>query len=163
MLLGSDEKTGGVDIVMDPSNPNTLIVSQWNRIRKRWSDPVPEDGDYLYKTTDAGKTWKKLTNGLPETKFTGRIGLNFSKSNPNVVYAYVDNHTPKREPKEGELDPYGRPIQVIPYGVQVYRSDDKGENWNWTVRLKKTVPIYLSVTISPQLRVPPAAVDMRSN
>ncbi len=128
-VLGSDEKTGGVDIVMDPSNPNTLIVSQWNRIRRRWSDPVPEDGDYLYKTTDAGKTWKKLTNGLPETKFTGRIGLNFSKSNPNVVYAYVDNHTPKREPKEGELDPYGRPIQVIPFGVQVYRSDDKGENW----------------------------------
>ena len=129
-VLGSDEKTGGVDIVMDPSDPNTLIVSQWNRIRRRWSDPVPEDGDYLYKTTDAGKTWKKLTSGLPETKFTGRIGLNFSKSNPNVVYAYVDNHTPKREPKEGELDPYGRPIQVIPYGVQVYRSDDKGENWS---------------------------------
>lgn len=128
-ILGSDEKTGGVDIVMDPSNPNTLIASTWNRIRKRWSDPVPADGDYLYKTTDAGKTWKKLTNGLPETKFTGRIGLSFSKSSPNVVYAYVDNHTPKREPKEGELDPYGRPIQVIPFGVQVYRSDDKGENW----------------------------------
>ena len=128
-ILGSDEKTGSVDLVMDPSDPNTLIVSTWNRIRRRWSDPVPEDGDYLYKTTDAGKTWKKLTNGLPETKFTGRIGLSFSKSNTNVVYAYVDNHTPKRAPKEGELDPYGRPIQVIPYGVQVYRSDDKGENW----------------------------------
>lgn len=128
-ILGSDEKTGGVDIVMDPSNPNTLIASTWNRIRKRWSDPVPADGDYLYKTTDAGKTWKKLTKGLPESKFTGRIGLSFSKSNPNVVYAYVDNHTPKRDPKEGELDPYGRPIQVIPFGVQVYRSDDKGEKW----------------------------------
>jgi photosystem II stability/assembly factor-like uncharacterized protein len=128
-ILGSDEKTGGVDIVMDPSNPNILIASTWNRIRKRWSDPVPADGDYLYKTTDAGKTWKKLTNGLPETKYTGRIGLAFSKSSPNVVYAYVDNHTPKREPKEGELDPYGRPIQVIPFGVQVYRSEDKGENW----------------------------------
>jgi len=128
-VLGNDEKTGGVDLVMDPSDPNTLIASTWNRIRRRWSDPVPEDGDFLYKTTDAGKTWKKLTNGLPETKFTGRIGLNFSKSNPNVVYAYVDNHTPKRDPKEGELDPYGRPIQVIPFGVQVYRSDDKGESW----------------------------------
>jgi photosystem II stability/assembly factor-like uncharacterized protein len=83
----------------------------------------------LYKTTDGGKTWKPLTQGLPETKYTGRIGLSISKSNSNIVYAYVDNHTPKREPKPGELDPYGRPIQVIPFGVQVYRSEDKGESW----------------------------------
>jgi photosystem II stability/assembly factor-like uncharacterized protein len=128
-MLGNDVKTGAIDIVMDPTNPELLIVSTWNRIRRRWSDPVPEDGDYVYKTTDGGANWKKLTTGLPETKFTGRIGLTFSKSNPNVVYAYVDNHTPKREPKAGELDPYGRPIQVIPFGVQVYRSDDKGESW----------------------------------
>jgi photosystem II stability/assembly factor-like uncharacterized protein len=128
-VLGSDEKVGSIDMVMDPTDPNTLIVSTWNRIRRRWSDPIPEDGDYLYKTTDGGKNWRKLTDGLPDTKFTGRIGLTISKSNPNVVYAYVDNHTPKRDPKEGELDPYGRPIQVIPFGVQVYRSDDKGEHW----------------------------------
>ena len=128
-ILGNDEKTGVVDVVMDPSNPDVLIVSTWNRIRRRWSDPVPEDGDHLYKTTDGGKTWKKLTQGLPETKFTGRIGLSISKSNPNIVYAYVDNHTPKRDPKAGELDPYGRPIQVIPFGVQVYKSEDKGESW----------------------------------
>ncbi len=128
-LLGNDEKTGVVDIVMDPSDPEVLIVSTWNRIRRRWSDPVPEDGDYIYKTTDGGKSWKKLTQGLPETKFTGRIGLTISKSNPSILYAYIDNHTPKRDPKAGELDPYGRPIQVIPYGVQVYKSEDKGESW----------------------------------
>jgi len=128
-ILGSDEKTGAVDMVMDPTNPDLIIVSTWNRIRRRWSDPVPEDGDYLYKTTDGGKNWRKLTAGLPETKFTGRIGLSFSKSNPNVVYSYVDNHTSKRDPKLGELDPYGRPIQVIPFGVQVYRSEDKGDTW----------------------------------
>ena len=128
-ILGSDEKTGAVDMVMDPTNPDLIIVSTWNRIRRRWSDPVPEDGDYLYKTTDGGKNWRKLTAGLPETKFTGRIGLSFSKSNPNVVYSYVDNHTSKRDPKPGELDPYGRPIQVIPFGVQVYRSEDKGDTW----------------------------------
>jgi photosystem II stability/assembly factor-like uncharacterized protein len=128
-ILGNDQKTGVVDVVMDPSNPDIILVSTWNRIRRRWSDPVPEDGDYLYKTTDGGKTWKPLTQGLPETKYTGRIGLSISKSNSNIVYAYVDNHTPKREPKPGELDPYGRPIQVIPFGVQVYRSEDKGESW----------------------------------
>jgi photosystem II stability/assembly factor-like uncharacterized protein len=128
-ILGNDDHTGAIDLVMDPSDPNTLLASTWNRIRRRWSDPVPEDGDHIYKTTDGGRTWSVSDNGLPQTKFTGRIGLHFSRSNPNVVYAYVDNHSPKREPKAGELDPYGRPIQVIPFGVQVWRSDDKGANW----------------------------------
>jgi len=85
-ILGNDEKTGAIDLVMDPTNPDLIIASTWNRIRRRWSDPVPEDGDYIYKTVDAGKTWSKLTNGLPETKYTGRVGLCFSKSKPNVVY-----------------------------------------------------------------------------
>lgn len=129
-ILGTDEKTGAIDLVMDPSDPNVIIASTWNRIRRRWSDPVPEDGDHLYKTVDGGKTWRVSDKGLPETRYTGRIGLSFSRSNPKVVYAYVDNHTPKRDPKANELDPYGRPIQVIPYGVQVYRSDDKGESWS---------------------------------
>ncbi len=128
-ILGSDDHTGAIDLVMDPSDPNTLLASTWNRIRRRWSDPVPEDGDHIYKTTDGGKTWAVSDNGLPQTKFTGRIGLHFSRSNPNIVYASVDNHSPKREPRAGELDPYGRPIQVIPYGLQVWRSDDKGNNW----------------------------------
>jgi len=128
-ILGNDDHTGAIDIAMDPSDPNMLLASTWNRIRRRWSDPVPEDGDHIYKTTDGGATWQVVDDGLPETKFTGRIGLAFSRSNPNVVYASVDNHTPKREPKPNELDPYGRPIQVIPYGLQVYRSDDKGGHW----------------------------------
>jgi photosystem II stability/assembly factor-like uncharacterized protein len=128
-ILGNDDRTGAIDLVMDPSDPNTLLASTWNRIRRRWSDPVPEDGDHIYKTTDGGKIWAVSDNGLPQTKFTGRIGLHFSRSNPNIVYASVDNHSPKREPRAGELDPYGRPIQVIPFGVQVWRSDDKGSNW----------------------------------
>jgi photosystem II stability/assembly factor-like uncharacterized protein len=106
-----------------------MYASTWNRIRLRWSDPTPQDGDFIWKTIDGGKTWTKLTNGLPQTKFTGRVGIALSRSNPNILYAYIDNHTPKREPKAGELDPYGRPIQVIPFGVQVWRSDDAGQNF----------------------------------
>lgn len=129
-ILYQDEKTGCNDLRMDPSDPNIIYASMWNRIRKRWSDPVPEDGDHIYKTTDGGKTWKPLTNGLPDTKRTGRVGLAISESNPNVVYAFVDNHESKREVKEGELDPYGRPRDFVAKGVEVYRSNDKGENWN---------------------------------
>lgn len=128
-ILGNDDKSGCIDLRMDPSDPNTIYASMWNRIRKRWSDPVPEPGDYIYKTTDGGKTWKPLTNGLPDTKNTGRIGLNISRSNPSVIYAFVDNHDKKREPKKDELDAYGRVREIVVKGVEVYRSNDKGENW----------------------------------
>ena len=129
-ILGNDDKSGCIDLRMDPSDPNIIYASMWNRIRKRWSDPVPEDNDHIYKTTDGGKTWKPLTVGLPETKNTGRIGLAVAQSNPSVVYAFVDNHEKKREPKEGEKDSYGRIKEIVVKGVEVYRSSDKGESWN---------------------------------
>ncbi|MBS1509665.1 MAG: hypothetical protein JST86_02395 [Bacteroidetes bacterium] len=128
-ILGNDDHSGCIDLRMDPADPNTLYASMWNRIRKRWSDPVPEDNDFIYKTTDGGKTWKPITNGLPNTKKTGRIGIDISRSNPNVLYAFVDNHDKKREPRPGEKDSYGRIKEIVVKGVEVYRSDDKGEHW----------------------------------
>ena len=128
-ILYVDEKTGCIDLVMDPSDPNTLYASMWNRIRRRWSDPVPEDGDHIYKTTDGGKTWKIISNGLPDTKLTGRIGLAVSHSNPNIVYAFVDDHTKKRDPQPGETDSYERQVQKVVIGGAVYRSNNKGESW----------------------------------
>jgi photosystem II stability/assembly factor-like uncharacterized protein len=128
-VLYQNEKTGCIDLLIDPSEPNTLYASMWNRIRKRWSDPTPEDGDYLYKSTDEGKTWKIIKNGLPDTKNTGRIGLAICASKPNILYAYVDNHTPKRQGNDGELDSYGRPKELVILGAKVYKSSDKGESW----------------------------------
>jgi photosystem II stability/assembly factor-like uncharacterized protein len=124
-----DEKTGCIDLAFDPSDVNTLYASMWNRIRKRYSDPTPEDGDFLCKSTNAGKTWRMINKGLPDTKLTGRIGLAVSPSNPKVLYAYVDDHNIKREPKEGETDSYERIVQKVVIGASIYRSDDKGENW----------------------------------
>lgn len=66
--------------------------------KKRWSDPMPEDGDHLYKSTDAGKTWTIINKGLPDTKLTGRVGIAISQSNPNVLYAFVDDHNKKEIP-----------------------------------------------------------------
>jgi photosystem II stability/assembly factor-like uncharacterized protein len=114
---------------MDPSDPNILYASMWNRIRRRWSDPVPEDGDHMYKTTDGGNTWKIINKGLPDTKMTGRIGLAVSQSNPNTLYAFVDDHNKKRDPNPGEKDSYERDIKKVVIGGAVYRSNDKGESW----------------------------------
>ena len=129
-ILYINEKVGAIDLVMDPQKPDTLIASMWNRIRQRWSDPVPGGEDGLFKTTDGGKTWKELTNGLPDTKTTGRIGLDLCLSKPNVVYAYVDNHSVLRMPEPGQRDSYGR-LRTYPdiVGAEVYRSDDQGETW----------------------------------
>ena len=93
------------------------------------SDPVPEDGDHIYRTTDGGKTWKIIDKGLPDTKLTGRIGIAISHSNPNVLYAFVDDHNKKRDPKPGETDSYERQVQKVVIGGAVYRSGNKGETW----------------------------------
>ena len=128
-ILFESEKSGCIDLVMDPSDPNTLYASFWSRTRKRWSDPIPEDGDYIYKTTDGGKTWKKIVNGLPDTKNTGRVGIAISHSNPNVLYAFVDDHNKKRDPKPNETDSYERKVQKVVIGGAIYKSNDKGETW----------------------------------
>ena len=129
-VLYINEKIGAIDLVMDPTKPDILIASMVNRIRQRWSDPVPEGGDGLFKTMDGGKTWKELSKGLPDTKMTGRIGLDICPTKPNVVYAFVDNHTITRIPEPGERDSYGR-LRTYPdiIGAEVYRSDDQGETW----------------------------------
>ncbi|MBZ5496277.1 MAG: hypothetical protein LAP85_07735 [Acidobacteriia bacterium] len=125
-----DDQTGAIDLIMDPRNPNVLIASMWRRIRQRWSDPVPS-GDGLFKTTDGGQNWRKLTNGLPQDwKVIGRIGLDFCLTKPDIVYAYVDNHTPTGPYPAGALDSYRRPMTYPRImGAEVYRSDDLGETW----------------------------------
>jgi photosystem II stability/assembly factor-like uncharacterized protein len=128
-VLYVNEKVGANDIVMDPQNPETLYAATWNRIRRRWSDPVPGGEDGLFKTTDGGKTWTPINTGLPDTTFTGRIGIDLCRTKPSTLYAYVDNHTPGAEAKAGEVDSYGRPRQRGIVGAEVYRSDDSGASW----------------------------------
>jgi photosystem II stability/assembly factor-like uncharacterized protein len=138
-VLYVNEKVGSNDLAMDPQDPETLYAATWNRIRRRWSDPVPGGEDGLYKTTDGGKTWKPINNGLPDTQFTGRIGIDLCRTKPNVVYAFVDNHTPGKEPGASELDSYGRPRQRGIIGAEIYRSDDKGETWQ---KMSPTTPYF---------------------
>lgn len=156
-ILYINEKIGAADLVRDPSDSNILYASMWNRIRRRWSDPRPGPGDGIFKTTDGGKTWKHLTNGLPPLEFTGRIGLDVARTNPNVVYAFVDNHEIARKPKEGELDGYGRPLVRTVKGAEVYRSDDKGVTWSKVSPSNKEMREFYSTYgwVFGQIRVDP--------
>ncbi len=113
-VLYVDEKTGAIDLIMDPSNPDTLYAATWQRIRFKWNDPrnSPDyTGSGIHKTTDGGKTWKAINSGLPEPKFRGRIGIDLCRANPNVLYAFIDDYEVARPSTEEESDSYGRPVE----------------------------------------------------
>jgi photosystem II stability/assembly factor-like uncharacterized protein len=132
-ILYVNDKTGANDLVMDPSNPDVLYASTWQRIRKKWNDPrnFPDyTGSGVYKTADGGKTWTAMNAGLPEPRYRGRIGLDLCRSKPNVVYAFIDNYEKGRDATEEErLDSYGLPSSGFIKGATVYRSDDGAASW----------------------------------
>lgn len=92
-ILYTDEKTGCADIIVDPKDPNTLYASMWQFRRTGWSFMSGGKGSALYKSTDAGKTWKKIQNGFdPENSGEmGRICLACSPSDPKNLYAIAES------------------------------------------------------------------------
>ncbi len=126
-------RTGAWDLVMDPSTPDVLYASMWQRVRRKWSDPRAEPGyseGGIWKTVDGGLTWSEANTGLPAPQFRGRIGIDISRTNPKVLYAFVDNYEPGRPPQANERDAYGRPIQESRIkAAEIYRTEDGGATW----------------------------------
>ena len=109
-VLYKDENTGAISLSMDPQHPDTVYAALWQTRRPPWNTYPPSNGpgSGLYKTTDGGKSWTQLSNGLPAK--VGRVGLAVAPSNPSRVYAQVDT--------SASLAQGG-----------VYRSDDGGASW----------------------------------
>ena len=101
-----DDKTGVIDMVMHPTEPDTLLVATWDRMRDGFDswpgevkipdgydgyDPIPKWGpnSAIFKTSDGGTSWKKITAGIPSGKL-GRIGLTWHEKNPNILYSIID-------------------------------------------------------------------------
>ncbi|HLG15575.1 MAG TPA: hypothetical protein VJH03_13905 [Blastocatellia bacterium] len=99
-----DAEHGASDLEVDPNNPNILYAGMWSFERKPWTFRSGSEKGGVYRSLDGGRTWNKLTNGLP--KLMGRIGVRVAPTNSNVVYVIVES-------KEGTL----------------YRSDDRGETF----------------------------------
>lgn len=157
-VLYESEMAGANDLVIDPENPNNLYASMWHRIRRPWSDPVPGPGGGIYKSTDSGSSWKRVSEGLPERDKSGRIGLSLAASKPNVIYALIDNHEIARKAEEGERDAYGRPKQDVIKGAEVFRSDDSGETWAKVSESSQTMERLFSTYgwVFSQIRVDPS-------
>lgn len=93
-VFASVAKDRGVgDFVIDPRNSNIVIAAAYKTFRRAWTYMDRHLGNDLYKTTDGGKTWTKLTNGIPQGVAFGRIGLAIYEKNPSIVYARVDEGT----------------------------------------------------------------------
>jgi photosystem II stability/assembly factor-like uncharacterized protein len=130
-LLFVNDLTGPIDMIMDPSNPNTLIVAMWERLRKAYDWTSGGEGTGLYKSTDGGRTWRKITRGLPQGGKIGRIGLDYFRRNPKVVIATIEH---------GDTNAEGR--RVSESGT--YRSTDGGESWTKVNSLNPR-PFYFSM------------------
>ncbi|MEL7148691.1 MAG: hypothetical protein AAFO69_20120, partial [Bacteroidota bacterium] len=91
-ILFVDNKTGVADMVIDPSNPNKLVVAMWEHKREPWTFKSGGPGSGLYITFDGGENWEKRTDkdGLPKGDL-GRIGLAIAPSSPNTIYALVES------------------------------------------------------------------------
>src|SRR5438876_2749357 len=130
---------GAVEVVIDPSNSQVVYAGLWNTRRPPWFTYAPTNGPGggIFKSTDGGSTWSRLSNGLPREGI-GRTGVAISPTNPNRVYAIVDCLLPEAPPQPEP--PLGAPVPTpAPAGARpsspppgqggFFRSDDAGATW----------------------------------
>lgn len=124
------EDVGAVDLAFDPQDSKTIYASLWATRRPPWAVYAPSNmpGGGLYKSTDGGQTWQHLTNGLPTDEFVGKIGVAVAPSNPNRVYAVVDDLGTAIAPSFRAMLSTKKPNAPKPSGG-IYVSDDAGTTW----------------------------------
>lgn len=123
------DDVGAIDLALDSQNPKTIYASLWATRRPPWAVYAPSNmpGGGLYKSSDGGDTWHQLIKGLPSDEFVGKIGIAVAPSNPNRVYAVVDDLGAAIAPSYRVIAPKG-PNAPKPSGG-IYLSDDAGESW----------------------------------
>lgn len=129
-VLALNDSTGASDLTMDLTNPRILYAGMWRGERKPWALISGAEEGGVYKSTDAGDTWTKLSGGLPEG-IVGKVGVTVSPANPDRVWAII------------EAEPAGG----------VYRSDDAGATWmrtNSENNLRQRAWYYTHVQADPQ-------------
>ncbi len=135
-ILQIDEHTGAVDVALDPADPNIVYAATYQRERRPWGFHGGGPGSALYRSTDGGDSWERLSGpgfarGLPEGDI-GRIGISIYRSDPRIVYASVE---------QGYR--YNASTAYTERRAGIYRSEDRGATWelmsDWNPR-----PMYAS-------------------
>ncbi len=113
-ILYKDENTGGDDVTIDPHDPNIIFATLWESREGPWENGAwSGTGGGIYKSTDGGTTWKKLSKGLPENLVQAHIAI--APSSSSIIYVAIGTTEP---------NDYG-----TGKGMGIYRSDDGGDNW----------------------------------
>lgn len=124
-VLGVDENTGAVDVAIDRDG-RTIYAATYQRRRRAWGMMGNGPGSALWRSLDGGDSWERLSNGLPSGN-SGRIGINISLSNPNIVYALVENRN-----------------------GGVFRSADRGASWTRMNALDPRPDYYSQIRVDPK-------------
>ena len=127
-VLHIDDDTGITDFTMDPRNPDILVAASYQRRRHVWTLVNGGPGSGLHRSTDGGKSWKKITNGLPGGEL-GRIGLAMAPSDPDVIYAQIEAGD-----KAGG----------------VHRSTDGGKSWEKRNPYDSQAQYFCTPTVDPK-------------
>jgi photosystem II stability/assembly factor-like uncharacterized protein len=96
-VLYIDNNTGVIDIKINPKNPDILLAASWERFREGHHFIGNGKGSAIWRSEDGGESWQKAMTGFPQDEFVGRIGFDFSRSNPEVVYALHDYQKTKEK------------------------------------------------------------------
>jgi photosystem II stability/assembly factor-like uncharacterized protein len=126
-VLNVDDNTGVTDVVLDPRNPDILVAASYQRRRHVWTIINGGPGSAIHRSTDGGKTWKKVTAGLPGGEL-GRIGLALAPSDPDTIYTIIE--APDRQ-------------------GGIFRSTDRGLTWEKRNPFDAQAQYYAHVVVDP--------------
>jgi photosystem II stability/assembly factor-like uncharacterized protein len=131
-ILFVDENTGCIDLSLNGKDTKNLVAAMWQVDVKTWNLNSGGPGSGFYKTTDGGKTWKQMQNGLPggASHPVGKTSIDFAQSNPSTIYALVEDKVPG-----------------------LYKSIDGGEHWKLMYQahsMAQRAPYYTRVRVSTE-------------
>ena len=112
VLAPPNNTTGATEVVIDPNNPNRVYAAMWDHLREPHQRTYGGPGSSLWRSDDGGRTWQRMTNGLPDRRRPGPLGTGARPGQPQRLYAYVGT-------------------AIGPFRA-FYRSDDGGDTWTQT-------------------------------
>ena len=145
-VLYKDDNTGAIDLIIDPRDPDTLYAAMYQRQRKGWGFNGGGPGSGLFRSTDAGATWRELSAGLPSGD-KGRIGLAIFAADSRILYAVVEADMPG-DARPGEQE--GPPAPPAAPRGGIFRSADRGETWEHMSGLNPRPVYYSRIYVDPK-------------